>query len=94
MPGCISYEIGPGRFIVGTPDNKVAEITRKFTPHETIANKVITSITHLKTFTACKPIKVIKHVNPLSFLETQDKFTIEFKGLEASGCFTAKHFLR
>jgi hypothetical protein len=91
MPGCISYEISPGRFIVGTPDYKVAEITRKFTPHETIANKVITTITHVKTFTACKPVKVIKHVNPLSFLETQDKFTIEFKGLEASGCFTAKH---
>jgi hypothetical protein len=34
---------------------------------------------HVKTFTACKPVKVIEHVNPLSFLETQDKFTIEFK---------------
>jgi len=36
-------------------------------------------------------VRVIKHVNPLSFFETQDKFTIEFKGLEASGCITAKH---
>jgi hypothetical protein len=24
---------------------------------------------------------VIKHINPLSFLETQDRFTIEFTGL-------------
>jgi len=36
-------------------------------------------------------VRVIKHVNPLSFFETQYKFTIEFKGLEASGCITAKH---
>jgi hypothetical protein len=27
IPRCISYETNPGCFIVGTPDNKVAEIS-------------------------------------------------------------------
>lgn len=91
MPGCISYEISPGRYIFGTPDNKIAEITRKFIPHETIPNKTITTVTHVKTFTACKPKSIVKHINPLSFLEIQDKYTIEFTGTEQSGCFTLKH---
>lgn len=90
MPGCISYKINPGRFIVGTPDNKVAEIIRESTLDKT-TNQIKTTVTQVKTYTACKPVRVIKHTNPLSFLEAQDRFTIEFKGLEPSGCFTARH---
>lgn len=44
-----------------------------------------------RTFTAFKPIKITKHINPLSFLELRDKYTIEFRGLEPSGCFTTRH---
>jgi hypothetical protein len=90
MPGCISYEINPGRFIVGTPDNKVAEFTRESTLDKA-TGQIRTTLNQVKTFTACKPVKIIRHSNPLSFLETQDRFTIEFKGLEPSGCFTARH---
>ena len=90
MSGCISYQVNPGKFIVGTPDNKVAEIVRKSTLDET-TNQIKTTVTQVKTYTACKPLKIIRHINPLSFLETQDRFTIEFKGLEPSGCFTARH---
>jgi hypothetical protein len=90
MPGCISYEINPGRFIVGTPDNKVAEIVRKSTFDEA-TSQIKTTVIQVKTFTACKPVKVTKHISPLSFLEAQDRFTIEFRGSEPSGCFTARH---
>jgi hypothetical protein len=43
-----------------------------------------------KTFTACKPVRIIKHKNPLSFLERQPRYTIEFRGSEPSGNFTLK----
>lgn len=43
-----------------------------------------------KTFTACKPVRTIKHKNPLSFLELQPRYTIQFKGSEPSGNFTVK----
>lgn len=90
MPGCIAYEVSHGKFIVGTYDNKIAEVIRN-SDFDKATNQIKTSITQIKTFTACKPVKVIKHVNPLSFLETQDKYTIEFKGSEKSGCFTCRH---
>lgn len=90
MPGCVSYQINPKRFIVGTLDSKVAEIEHKtITDELTGEAKII--IQHIRTFTACKPIKIIRHINPLSFLEAQDKYTIEFKGMEPSGCFTLRH---
>jgi hypothetical protein len=90
MPGCICYETIPGRFIVGTPDNKIAEISRKFDVDEKTGQER-TLITYITTFTACKPIKIIRHINPLPFMEIQDKYTIEFIGSERSGCFTIKH---
>ena len=50
-----------------------------------------TTVKQVKTYTACKPFKVTKHISPLSFLEVQEKYTIQFKGSEPSGCFTARH---
>ena len=44
-----------------------------------------------KTFTACKPVRIIKHKNPLCFLELQQRYTMEFRGSEQSGNFTVKH---
>jgi hypothetical protein len=44
-----------------------------------------------KTFAACKPVRIIKHKNPLSFLELLQRYTIQFKGSEPSGNFTIKH---
>jgi hypothetical protein len=90
MPRCISYEINPGQFIVGTLDNKIAEIVRRSTLDK-ITSQIKTTVVQIKTFTACKPVKVTKHISPLSFLEAQDKYTIEFKGSEPSGCFIARH---
>ena len=90
MPGCISYKINPWRFIVGTPDNKVAEMVHESILDKT-TNQIKTTVTQVKTYTACKPVRVIKHINPLSFLEAQDRFTIVFKGSEPSDCFTARH---
>jgi hypothetical protein len=88
MPGCIAYPINPDRFIVGTPDSMIAEVTRKAI---TSKNGITYVVEQTKTFTACKPVKITKHVNRLSFLEIQDKYTIEFRGIESSGCFVIKH---
>jgi hypothetical protein len=62
--------------------------------HKYVADKGgnLTTQQHtIKTFTPCKPTKIIKHKNPLSFLDLRDKYTIEFVGSEPSGCFTVKH---
>jgi hypothetical protein len=85
MPGCIAYQINPNKFIVGTPDSKIAEITRRVVLSKTELSYVIE---YTKTFTACKPVKIVKHINTLSFLKLKKRFTIEFRGMEPSGCFT------
>jgi hypothetical protein len=93
MPGCVSYKINnnPDKFIAGTPWNTVVEVKRSWIADDNNPqqNKMVERT--IRTFTACKPVKVTKHINPLSFLELRDKYTIEFRGLEPSGCFTAKH---
>jgi hypothetical protein len=91
MPGCISYQINsiPDKYVLGTPDNKLVEVERK---HSADRNIVVSSyLVTNKTFTACKPIRIIKHKNPLSFLELQQRYTIQFRGSEQSGNFTTKH---
>ncbi len=89
-PGCISYQINPKRFIVGTLDSKIAEVEYK-TVVDKFTNEAEIKVQQLRTFTACKPVKIIRHINPLPFLEAQDRYTIEFKGMEPSGCFTLRH---
>lgn len=90
MPRCVSYQISdtPAIWITGTPDNKLIEVMRKTKPTEDGLLTVL-YITK-KTFTACKPFRIIKHKNPLSFLELQSRYTIQFKGSEPSGNFTVK----
>jgi hypothetical protein len=92
MPGCVSYQIStiPDKFILGTPDNKLVEVERKRTT-DAKSNMVTSYLVTIKTFTACKPLKIIKHKNLLSFLELQQRYTIEFRGSEQSGNFTLKH---
>ncbi len=90
MPGCVSYQISdtPAIWITGTPSNKVIEIERK--TKATKEGLVTTSYVTRKIFTACKPIEITKHKNPLSFLELQPRYTIKFRGSEPSGNFTLK----
>ena len=90
MPGCISYQINPDRWIAGTPDGKVAEFSRELDVDKKLG-KIKVLVKQVKTFIACKPVKVIRHVNPLSFLEAQDRYTMEFKGMEPSAVFPLKH---
>ena len=97
MPGCIYYEIRPGKYISGTPDNKVVEIEVKLPKDDSdllVGGPERVQLESLKlikkTFTACKPVKIIKHRNPVSFLETGQKYTVVFKGSEPSGNFTLK----
>jgi hypothetical protein len=91
MPGCISYQISskPDIWITGTPDNKLIEIMRKTKASDD--GLLTVSFVTKKTFTACKPVRIIKHKNPLSFLELQPRYTIQFEGSEPSGNFTIKH---
>jgi hypothetical protein len=70
MPGCISYQISQiaAIWITGTPDNKLVEILRK--SKEDVKNGTVSYyFVTKKTFTACKPVKIIKHKSPLSFLQ-------------------------
>lgn len=92
MPGCISYQINsiPDRYLLGTPDNKLVEVERKHAA-DAKSNMISSYLVTNKTFTACKPVRIIKHKNPLSFLELQQRYTIQFRGSEQSGNFTAKH---
>jgi hypothetical protein len=92
MAGCISYQINsiPDKYILGTPDDKLVEVERKHTT-DTKSNMITSHLITNKTFTACKPVKIIKHKNPLSFLELQQRYTIQFRGSEQSGNFTIKH---
>jgi hypothetical protein len=94
MPGCVSYQINanPDRFVAGTPDNKLVEIERKYyVNYRSNPPTTTEKLVHNKTFTACKPVRLIKHRNPLSFLEMLQKYTIEFSGSEPSGNFTIRH---
>jgi hypothetical protein len=89
MPNCISYQIStnPSIWITGTPDNKLIEVLRKVKLDDGL--QIISFLTR-KTFTACKPVRITKHKNPLSFLELLQRYTIQFKGSEPSGNFTIK----
>ena len=89
MPGCISYQINsvPDKYVLGTPDNKLVEVERKHTT-DAKSNMVTSYLVTNKTFTACKPVR---NKNPLSFLELQQRYTMEFRGSEQSGNFTIKH---
>jgi hypothetical protein len=89
MIRCISYQISsnPSVWITGTSDNKLIEVLRKIKLDDGL--QIISFVTK-KTFTACKPVRITKHKNPLSFLELQPRYTIQFKGSEPSGNFTVK----
>jgi hypothetical protein len=91
MPNCISYQTNsnPDRFIASTPSNTVVEVEHKYVADK--GGHLTTQQHTIKTFTPNKPARIIKHKNPLSFLDLRDKYTIEFIGSEPSGCFTTKH---
>jgi len=92
MPGCLSYQISitPSIWITGTLDNKLIEIERRTKKLDKDSNLMTTFLVTKKTFTACRSVRIIKHKNPLSFLELQPRYTIQFKGSEPSGNFTIK----
>jgi hypothetical protein len=95
-PGCIFYQTNarPDRFIGGTPDFKLIEVIRK-TREDIETGEIRESFITTKTYTACKPVKIIKHKSLLSYgLEVSEKFTIQFKGSEPSGNFTIKQKTR
>lgn len=91
-PGCISYKINslPDKYVLGSPDNKVVEVQRKSSTDKETGLTSSYFITN-KTFTACKPVRIIKHKNLLSFLELLQRYTMQFKGSEPSGNFIIKH---
>ena len=76
---CIYYQINsnPDKYIVGTADYKLVEIERRPRIVDQRSGLIINSLITNKTFTVCKPVRIIKHQNPLSFLELQQRYTIE-----------------
>ncbi len=93
IPGCVVYQINskPDRFVLGTPDNRLVEIERKWSENKQNPGSMVSRLVYNRTFIACKPIRIIKHTNPLSFMEIPQKYTVEFRGSEDSGNFTVKH---
>ncbi len=89
MSGCVSYQVSPHDYVTGTPDNRLVEI--RHTWSEDKSGQWIEKEYIVRTFFACKPVRIIKHRNPLSFLEMPQKYTIEFRGSEPSGNFTIRH---
>ena len=86
---CVSYKVNPHEFITGTPDNRLVET--RHTWSEDKSGQLIEKEYIVRTFLACKPVRIIKHRNPLSFLEILQNYTIEFRGSEPSGNFTIRH---
>lgn len=82
------YPIAQNRRIESTKDYKLVETLRKTTLHKDTGSVTEHDII-TKTYAACKPVEIIKHKNPLDFLNMQQKYTFRFKGPEKSGCFTA-----
>ena len=93
MPGCVSYQINsnPDKFVVSTPDNKLVETIHKYEDSDENPKEKICKVYHTRTFLCCKPVRIVKHINPLSFLDIPQKYTIEFRGSEQSGNFTLRH---
>jgi Bifunctional DNA primase/polymerase, N-terminal len=89
ISGCVSYKVTPHESITGTHDNRLVEI--RHTWSEDKNGQLIAKEHIVRTFLACKPVRIIKHRNPLSFLEIPQKYTIEFRGSEPSGNFTISH---
>ena len=72
-----------------TPDNRLVEI--RHTWSEDKSGQLIEKECIIRTFLACKPVRIIKHRNPLSFLEMPEKYTIEFRGSEPSRSLRSRH---
>jgi hypothetical protein len=89
ISGCVSYKVNPNEFITGTYDNRLVEI--RHTWSEDKNGQLIEKESIIRTFLACKPVRIIKHRNPLSFLEMPQKYTIEFRGCQPSSNFTIRH---
>lgn len=82
LEGNIYYQINekPERYIVAyRQKNKVIEVASKSQKKEIEGIETIEKyLVHKKTYLACMPIKIIRHNNPLTFLEATAKYSITF----------------
>jgi hypothetical protein len=85
---CVSYPVAHNRRIESTKDYRLVEMLHKSSFHKSDSTVTEHDLI-VKTYTACKPVEIIKHRNPLSFLNIQQKYTFKLKGPEKSGTFTA-----
>ena len=78
MPGCVSYQINSNadKFVVLTPDNKLVETIHKYEDSNENPKEKVCKVYHTMTFLCCKPVKIVKHINPLSFLDIPQKYTV------------------
>ena len=88
LTGNIYYQINekPPKYIVAyRQKNQVIEVTIKSEPNKYADNPLSLRkyIVHNKTYLACNPVKIIRHKNPLTFLQLQETFTIQF--VDATG---------
>ena len=82
LKGNIYYQINekPEKYIIAyRQKNQVIEVTAKTEIKKVGRNEVIEKyLVHNKTYLACITVKIIRHKNPLTFLETSAKYTIKF----------------
>jgi Bifunctional DNA primase/polymerase, N-terminal len=89
LKGNVFYQINakPTKFIIAHKQNKqLIETTLKTTAEENSKTdqKIITQhLVHNRTFLTCIPVKIIRHKNPLSYLDISVKYTITF--VDAAG---------
>jgi hypothetical protein len=92
MAGCVSYQINsnPDKFIVSTPYYTLVETIHRWENSNEDPKMKVQKVYNTRTFLCCKPVRIIKHRNPLSFLNKPQKYTMQFAGSEPSGNFTLK----
>jgi len=82
LKGNVYYQINekPQKYIVAYKQkNTLIEVTAKSDIKKIGTNETVEKyLVHNKTYLACIPIKIVRHKNPLTFLESSAKYSITF----------------
>ena len=90
LVGNTYYQINekPEKYIIAYKQkHQLIEATSKTIEKETGGNKTIEKfLYHNRTYLACIPVKIVRHSNPLTFLETAAKYSISFLDSVGESC--------
>ena len=87
LNGNVYYQINvkPPKFIIALNDNKqLVEASLKVDREKIDGNEILVqSLAYNKTYLTCIPTKIVRHKNPLTFLDQGAKYTMTF--VDAAG---------